>query len=166
VLASEGHAAPKLPLAANPSLSAEVQHVLALDEDSDVRHVLARSRALHIDVQRVLVRDVSVFVRSALAKNSWLDLEVQLALAVDDQVLVRQALSENDEVVLTEHFPVAFLELSERGRDLVDGALRAAGAEPEDSEVLRQEWVGTLEELVGTTKELGAEEVTRSGCSR
>lgn len=172
-------------LAQGAVLSAEVQELLATDPDEGVRCFLARNPRLLPDLQRrfavtkswyergwlagnkallpelqhLLARDKDRLVRAHLASNKKLLGELRFTLAGDSQRVVRAALGANRAVALSKRFPVAFLEESLRGRELIDARIASAGLTADDVAVLRKDWAGTLEELIETAKELSAHAV-------
>lgn len=141
-------------LAWNTSVARGIQHSLAHDLDPEVRVALAGNGWTPEDVLEVLAGDPEPKVRRWTARNARLSAPLALALAQDDDVVVRDALMGNDSVSLTDEFPVATLELSDRGREWVSAARRAARVDAEAFAALRSSWSGTLDELVRTVAEL------------
>jgi hypothetical protein len=140
--------------AADPRLVPEEQDELASDVNQLVRGLLARNPSLSARPQRVLAKDPSVNVRRGLAKGVALEPEVAALLAGDESRAVQEALASNATTTFTDAFPLACLELSERGRAFIRDRLEQEEVEPECSGALRPSWTGTLTELIETAREL------------
>jgi hypothetical protein len=143
-------------LAGSNGLAVELQRLLVMDEDRHTRYYLAGNSSLAPELQHLLAVDENKSVRRHLARNSSLVPELQRVMAVDEDEEVRYYLAENKCVTLTSAFPVAFLELSQRGRDFITAHFAQAKLDPEDTAALREGWTGTFEELLETAAELSA----------
>jgi hypothetical protein len=132
------------------------QRAYARDFHQGVREVLAYNPAVKPCVQEVLARDEVHTVRELLAANPALVAAAAQVLARDSQESVRRSLAQNSVLELGPHFPVAFLEVSARGREVIESSTR--GADPEALGALRPEWGGTLTELLEALEEFAPEE--------
>lgn len=138
-------------LAENPSATAVIQQLLVLDPDQVVRACLATNEGLLEKLQHVLVGDKACLVRSALAANPTVLPRVARQLADDFDFTTREAVAENDAITLDSTFPLACLEGSARGREMVRAAME--GDRTDTLAVLRSGWTGTLEEMLETAGE-------------
>jgi hypothetical protein len=144
-------------LASETTLAPEAQGLLAADADENVRSILADRDDLVLEVQVMLARDADEYVRRRLAGNPGLAQSLALVLA-DDVSRVRHVLAHNEAITLGEAFPLACLEESARGRSIITRAMAAHDLDLEEVAVLREGWVGTLEELLETAREIAAHE--------
>jgi hypothetical protein len=140
-------------LSMRPDLTPEVQHSLARDAEWMVRCGLAASEGLTAEVIELLQGDRVVRVRHALAQRRDLAPGTAKALGADEDRGVRNRVATNYAVELDASFALACLELSERGRVLVEAALAEEGLDTEALSVLRSGWSGTLEELLITVQD-------------
>jgi hypothetical protein len=143
-------------LAANTAATPAVQLLLSQDDEGAVRYVLAENPEVMPEVLAVLALDPDEGARANAARNPKVTQDLALVLASDSRTRVRDALARNPAVELSEVFPLACLELSDRGRDLVERVLADSGVDPEASDALRGGWSGTLAELVAAAGEFSA----------
>jgi hypothetical protein len=153
VLAADKDTDVRAALAGNARVSSALQRVLARDSDWLVRMNLASNEALIAALQPLLVRDADRSVREYLGRRRDLAPELVATLAADQEACVREAVAANPSVELSAAFPLACLELSDRGRALVQWVVSQASIGGEVLDVLRWGWTGTLTELVETSEE-------------
>jgi hypothetical protein len=143
-------------LARRKDLPEETQLLLAQDADVEVRDALAFSEHVGEAAQHVLVKDRSWSVKIALAGNEAILPSTMALVAATGDFDACRALAENAHVLDNPLTPLPVLEMSREGRRKLKAARRRAGVDKATFKALSAGWVGTLEELLTTSKELGA----------
>jgi hypothetical protein len=154
-LARDSKVAVQVVLAANPAISGSAQRVLARSSNLLVLEELAGNPSLVPDLEQAFLTDTDWLVRANLAGNPSVSGRAAEVLEKDVRREVRRALSANAALEVGTGFTPEFLEESERGRAVIEAALRAPGLDRETYDALRVGWLGTLSELVSASAELG-----------